>query len=110
MFKFKNPYWSDKNKLDHLQRRIILHSILYYEIGEPVVDDHIYEEISQYYLEYVKRTDIEVLRRTEFWYCMFDYDGYTGFYLYDRLIKSDKKKLFEQAHIILYSYHKNGGK
>ena len=50
----------------------------------------------------------EEMERTEYYYLMRDFDGSTGFYLYDGLKEKDKKRLVQYATHILRQY-KGGG-
>ena len=43
----------------------------------------------------------EELETTDYWYCMYDFDGSTGFHLYDRLTKYDKRYLTKIAQYVL---------
>jgi NAD-dependent DNA ligase len=40
---FKNPYWSTKTKIELLQKWILVHSILYYELDNGIVSDAVYD-------------------------------------------------------------------
>lgn len=39
--------WSNTSKISHLQRRILIYSIAYYEYSESIVSDVIYDVISK---------------------------------------------------------------
>ena len=94
-------YWSDNVKVSYLQRRIIVYSIMYYELDESVVSDKQYDEISKQLVRMMKETSQEELEKTDYWYCMSDFDGSTGFDLYGRLNKKDKEYLTKLAKYIL---------
>lgn len=101
---FDNPYWSKKLRMDYLQRRIIVYSIQYYEMSDTCVTDKYYDAVSQQLLWYMRNTDIDEQKRTTYWYCMSDFDGSTGFDIYSRLDKYDKKYLSNIAEHVLYSF------
>lgn len=49
----------------------------------------------------MERASEEELETTDYWYCMYDFDGSTGFHLYDRLTKYDKRYLTKIAQYVL---------
>lgn len=101
---FDNPYWSDKLKISYLQRRIIVHSILYYQLNESVIDDFQYDGLSRQLVKLMNETSEEECKKSTYWYCMYDFDGTTGFDLYSRLNKKDKVHLTDIAYRVLDCY------
>lgn len=98
------PYWSEKTKIELLQRRVLVYSIQYYEMDESVVSDRYFDDISKQLVWYMKSTDEQVLRSTDYYYCLYDFDGSTGFNLYGRLYDYDKKYLEHIASLVIRSY------
>lgn len=104
-------YWSRKTKIEYVQRRVLVHSILYYDMGEQVISNADYDKLSQMLLKMmgkaVKESKESVYAET------FDgYDGSTGFDLLPRLHRSDKKeylKLVEIAEMVLRRYNDKKG-
>lgn len=94
-------YWSDNVKISYLQRRIIIYSIMYYELHGSVVSDIKFDAISMQLVRMMKETTLEELEKSEYWYCMSDFDGSTGFDLYDRLNEKDREYLTMLARYIL---------
>lgn len=94
-------YWSDKLKLEYLQRQIIVHSILYYEMHENVIEDFQFDSLCRQYIEMSQNTDASV---TQYFYVFRDFTGETGFYIYDRLKKPDKARLTLIAGHVLNLY------
>lgn len=84
--------WDLKQRIEYLQRRIIIASILYYEFDWSPITDHQYEELNKQLLEYMKDYS-EDIKETKYGYCMGDYDGSTGFDLYHKLCAEDKSYL-----------------
>lgn len=83
-----------KQKIDFLQRVILIHSYLYYVIDFPVWDDRKYDIVSKQLKEEQSRKKTKWIQdRTQYGYVFYDYDGNTGFDLYDRLTKHDKEKI-----------------
>lgn len=99
-------YWSERLKISHMQRRVIVYSIMYYELDESCVSDEKYGSIVKQLLEMQKSAKREVLEKTAYYYAMYDFDGSTGFHLYKRLKKKDREHLLELAKEILYVYKK----
>lgn len=79
-----------QERIDFLQRYIIVHSYIYYELNNNVISDRVYDakskELSRYRNEYPE------LWKTSEYYKQFgdDYNGATGFTLYHDL--NDKQK------------------
>lgn len=102
IIKFMNPYWSDRMKVSYLQRRIVVYSCLYYELNESIIDDVDYDAISRQLVRYMKLLDKDVLKNeTEFGYCMYDFDGSTGYDLYNRLSEQHKNMIYNLSMNII---------
>ena len=101
MYKFP-VYWTDKLKVDFLQRVILIHSYLYYEADSSVWSDKKYDEVAKQLTNIQnKHTKSWIKRTTQHGYCFYDYDGTTGFDLYHRLNKNDKEMIRKIAMNIL---------
>lgn len=92
--------WDKITCINFLQRKIILNSIAYYELDSSILSDKEYDELSYQLVELQKDIDI---RETQYGYVMYDYDGTTGFDLYDRLNEKDKRYLMQLARYIFWS-------
>ena len=90
-------YWSDAAKVSYLQRRIIVHSILYYEMDSSVISDKQFDVLCQQLVQMQKEVDFAEFRKSTYYYAMHDFDGSTGFNIYGRLIKYDKEYLSKIA-------------
>lgn len=101
-------YWNNKTRIEYIQRRIIVFSIMYYELSESPLDDKQYDSISYQLVEYMNTTPKEILEQTKYWYVFYDFDGSTGFYLPYRLTEEDKDYLYNIAQQIKTLY-KSGG-
>lgn len=105
MMDFSKPpacYWSESTKISYLQRRIIVYSIMYYEHDESCVSDKYYDSISRQLVK-LKNKYPKAFRESTYYYCFYDFDGSTGFHLYSRLTKYDKRYLTQ----IAYNVHKS---
>lgn len=90
-------YWNNKTRIEYIQRRIIVFSIMYYELSESPLDDKQYDSIAYQLVEYMNTTPKEILEQTRYWYVFYDFDGSTGFYLSYRLTPEDKDYLYKIA-------------
>lgn len=98
------PYWSEKTKIEILQRRVIVYSLQYYEMSENVVSDKYFDDVSKQLVWYMENTDEQVLRDTEYYYCLHDFDATTGFFIKDRLNKYDLDYLSKIAAFVIKNY------
>lgn len=98
--KFGNPYWSEKLKMSALQRWLIVHSILYYEMDNSIVSDKMFDANAKQLVKMQSENPDEA-ERTDYWYIFYDFDGSTGFDLYGRLTDKDRKYLRHiAAHVL----------
>lgn len=102
---FKNPYFTIAEKLQLLQRWILVHSILYYELGASIVTDAMFDQNSRQLVELMAEYP-QQLKRTKYFYCMYDFDGSTGFDLPSRLSEADRDGLFNNAKRLERDYGK----
>ena len=103
--KLPYKYFDIKTKIEYIERRIIIYSIQYYELDESVISDKDYDKLSKYLCKLINQNS-DVFKLTEYYYCLYDFDGSTGFYIYDRLNKQDKAKLKHLAEYVLMLYSK----
>lgn len=96
-----SKYWDDHVKISYLQRRIIIYSIMYYELNESCVSDKLYDSISQQLVNMQQSVDKEEFKKSKYYYAMHDYNGSTGFYISSRLSKDDYEYLTKIAQIVL---------
>ena len=91
MYKFP-VYWTDKLKIDFLQRVILIHSYLYYEADNSVWSDKQYDEVAKQLTNIQnKHTKSWIKQNTQCGYCFYDFDGTTGFDLWGRMNEKDKQ-------------------
>lgn len=93
-------YWSDTTKISYLQRRIIVYSIMYYELNESCVSDREYDSISKQLVELQKQASEKDFEKSQYYYAMHDFDGSTGFDIPSRLTKKDREYLTHIAYTI----------
>lgn len=100
-------YWDMTTIISWLQRRIIVYSIMYYEMSESCISDKSYDELSHQLVELMNSNPQEVLEQTTYWYAMYDFDGSTGFDIPDRLTKSDREYLTTIASHVQKQYRES---
>lgn len=93
--------WSKITCIDFLQRKIILNCIVYYELNMNKLSDKEYDDLSRQLVDMQKDSSIDIMHDTQYGYCMYDFDGSTGFDLYHRLNDHDKEYLMNIALLIL---------
>jgi len=93
-------YWSEVTKMNYVERRIIVHSILYYELSNSVINDGQYDALSRQFVG-MKNDYPDDFKLTEYYDVMYDFDGSTGFDLFGRLSEKDKSYLSCIAKSIL---------
>lgn len=101
MYKFP-VYWTDKLKIDFLQRVILIHSYLYYEADNSVWSDRKYDEAAKQLTNIQKKhTNSWIHNNTQYGYCFYDFDGTTGFDLWYRLNLKDRQMIKGIAEMIV---------
>lgn len=101
MYRFP-VYWTDKLKVDFLQRVILIHSYLYYEANNSIWSDKKYDEVARQLTDMQEEhTTKWIKNKTQYGYCMYDFDGTTGFDLWSRLTEHDKEHIKMIAEMVL---------
>lgn len=98
--------WTVVDKLNYLQRMVLLHSIIYYDMNENVISDEYYNKLTRILakkvLQYRERP---LFRKTMYWYVFEDYtNGSTGFDLTHKLKKKDREYLEILATHVIKKY------
>ena len=92
-------YLDNKHKCNFLQRVILINSIMYYELNTTKMSDKKFDSVCKQLLNLKKQTSN--YKQTEYYFVFKDFDGSTGFDLYHRLNKKDKKYLLNITNFIL---------
>ena len=94
--------FTDKEKIELLQRSILVNSYAYYELDRNILSDYRYDMNTRQLLE-LKRTAPEDYRKSRYYKYFNNFESGTGFDLTSRLSKN--KKLFaiisHDAHLAL---------
>lgn len=93
--------WDKITCIDFLQRKIIVNCIAYYELNTNKLSDKEYDDLSRQLVTMQGDPNIDIMHDTQYGYCMYDFDGSTGFDLYHRLNKHDKEYLMNIALLVL---------
>jgi hypothetical protein len=93
-----NTNLSDLELASFLQRYILVHSRLYYETNNTIIDDRKYDLKSKQLVELQKKIDVT---KTDYGYIFHDFDGTTGFDLFERLSETDKEKIDQVINHVL---------
>lgn len=91
---------TDQEYIDYLQRYIIVHSYIYYELDNNVISDREYDARSKELVEY--KNQHPELWKSSMYYKQFgdDYNGSTGFTLYRELNDHQQKIIRSIASFI----------
>ena len=93
-----------KEKVEFLQRYILVHSMLYYYMNESVISDKRFDKVSRLLADKIQKFGSKKISHTQYGYVFYDFDGSTGFDLIDRLSKADKKHIKQVATCVLKNY------
>lgn len=102
--KFTNPYFTQLERVNFLQRVILIHATLYYVHNRNIISDREYDSIAQQLKRETDKLSIKERAATQYWYVFSDFSPSTGFDLYDRLHTYDKKVIDRIAHSCYNGY------
>lgn len=112
MIKFPK-YFSVIDRINFLQRKVILNSIMYYEYNKSFIPDSYFDEMSHQLVAMQKKYDSidgqSIKKDTKYGYMMFDFDGSTGFDLYSKLNIEDEQELNSMCKYKLYREEQKEG-
>ncbi len=95
---FNNPYWSTTQKIELLQKWILVHSYIYYELNDSVVSDCMYDDNVKQLLKLMENK--QAAKASRFYKYFKEYDGSTGFHLYSSLGPALKRSVEMQAYFV----------
>lgn len=98
--KFKEGM-SEKDKIDALERQILVHSMIYYEMNKSVISDAEFDKLAKLLVKKINKYGEKKMSKTQYWYVFNDFDGNTGFDLIHRLKKADKERIKVIATYVL---------
>lgn len=94
--------WDLLTRIDHLQRKIIVASIQYYEFDNPCIGDAQYDDLVKQLKACMAECD--EFEKSRYWYVYKDWDGSTGYFLYYNLTPTDKEYLYDFAYRVAKAY------
>lgn len=95
---------TDQDYINFLQRGIIVHSYLYYELDSSIIADKDFDKKSRELVS-LKNTYPDLWETSEYYHIFGDeYTGATGFHLYHGLSKPQQEKIRAIADILLNNY------
>lgn len=81
-----------RERISFLQRKVLIHSYLYYEKNKTILYDFQYDNLCKELISYQNKMGVDELKqKTDYGYAFYDFDGTTGFDLYWRLKDGDKE-------------------
>lgn len=83
--------WNLKMKIEYLQRKVILNSIAYYKLDWSPMSDYNYDCLCRQLVDL--QSKYGNVEDTQYGYVMYDFDGSTGFHLFNRLTEEDQDYL-----------------
>lgn len=95
-----NSDWTMLDKIDYLQKMILVNSALYYKYDTNALSDHEYDSISEQLVQYMNEYPISK-RISKYAYVFDDYDGTTGYHLVDNLEYDDYQIVMLSVEIYL---------
>lgn len=90
--KFNNPYFRPIDKIELLQKWILVHSYLYYQLDYSVVEDYIYDNNCKQLMA-LKRKYPKSWKKAKYSYAFKEFDGSTGMDLFYKLDVVDLSKI-----------------
>lgn len=100
-------YWTDKQKVDFLQRVVLIHSYLYYFLDNPIWQDAKFDKVCKELVEIQNKIGLKYVReKTQYGYVFYDFDGNTGYDLYYRLTVEDKSRIKNISLSVLMLYRR----
>lgn len=93
-----------KEKVEVVQRRILVHSFIYYHLNDNVIPDQRFDKLCRLLVKKIEQYGPKKMAKTEYGYVFYDFDGSTGFDLINRLNKADREKIERIARYVLRLY------
>lgn len=97
---FNSPYWTNKIKIELLQRWILVHSYLYYDLNESIVSDQMFDRNSKQLVE-LQENDPKAFKKSRYYYAMKEFDGSSGFGFVQNLDAEHFEAVIRDAQMLL---------
>lgn len=89
------------DKLNYLERCILIHSTIYYDWDESLISDTKYDRTARLLARKAEQYKNTLLPKTTYGYVFKNYTGSTGFYLVQKLKKEDREYIQTIAYNVL---------
>ena len=101
MHKF-NVRFPDAERISFLQRKVLINSYLYYERDTNLISDKDFDSLCKELVSLQNKYNTDwIYNKTDYGAVFYDFDGTTGFHLWDRLKLIEKTRIKQYAHICL---------
>ena len=99
---FSSKNFTDKEKIQLLQRSILVNSYAYYELNENILSDFQYDANTRQLIE-LKQSNPEAFRKSRYYRYFDNFESGTGFDLTSRIRKNKTlyKRVAHDAHLAL---------
>ena len=91
---WNNPYWTELDKIELLQKWILFHSVCYYDYDETIVTDRMYDSNVKQLLDLMKKNK-SILSNSKYANLFSDFDGSTGFHFVKKL-QNERLELYNE--------------
>ncbi len=92
---FNNPDFTIQDRIELLERSILVHSYIYYELNENVLADYKYDRNTRQLLS-LKKAHPDVFEKSRYYKYFTDFESGTGFDLMSK-VRKDAKLYFKIA-------------
>lgn len=104
-------HFTPQDRIELLERWIMVQSYIYYELDQNIVSDHTYNMNSQQLMSLINEYP-EEFERSRYYSFFYDFDGSTGYHLVPR-VKTGNAQLYldiqRDANIAIHEVGKRGG-
>ncbi len=98
--------YTPEEKMTIMNKRcwwVVLHSFLYYELDTNIISDAVFDRNAKKLKAFLDKNP-KLFKKSEYYYCMHDFNGKTGFEIPGRLTDKHKEKAIDIAKFVLHVY------
>lgn len=103
---WNNPYFTELDKIELLQRWILFQSVCYYDYDDTIVEDKVYDDNVKQLLRLMKQNK-NILSQSKYSNLFEDFDGSTGFHFVKKLQNENLELYNELCEVIEKKLSKN---
>lgn len=97
--KFNNQYLTVLDKIELLERWLLIQSLLYYDYDDPLVEDYVYDNNMKQLYSLIQKNR-ELHKKSRYYCAFYDFEGSTGYYLFSRLGSELQHKFKDEASML----------